>query len=93
MGPSITGQLKLVDRCLVGFLAILFVATEVVGLLVPTSDFDFIPPRIESPTSMDVLDELDPKLRIAVARVKTTKALRQLLERAAFDLHQLFLLV
>ena len=86
MGPSISGQSKLVDRCLVGFLATLFVSAEVVGLLVPTSDFDFIPPRIESPTSTNVLDELDPTLRIAVARVKTTKALRQLLERAAFDL-------
>jgi Bax protein len=86
VGPSVTGQPKRVDRCLVGLLAVLFVATEVVGLLVPAGDFDFIPPRIAAPPSTNVLDELGPAVRIAVARVKTTKALRRLLERSGFDL-------
>jgi Bax protein len=80
------GQLTWVERCLLGLLAMAFVATEIAGLALPPQSFRFIQPREVTKATPRVLEDLGPGLKISIARVDTTQALRLLLDDGGLDL-------
>ena len=87
---SPTGNVTRGERFLLAVLAILFAATELAGVLLTPESLRFIPPRAPpGPSAMAPsggLVDLGPGLKVVIARVNTTKALRGLLDKSGFDL-------
>ena len=74
-----------VERGLLGFLAVLFLATLLSPVLLPRDAFRFIPEREAPGERVDPEIAFGPTLKMSVARVKDTAALRRLLREADYD--------
>ena len=81
-----TGPPARAERLLLGLLAIVFLATEIGGLILPSESLRFIPPRLPDKVAIGAFDDLGPGLKVSVARVHGSKALRKLLQGSGFNL-------
>jgi len=73
---------------MLGLLAVMFMATMIVGFWVPSENLDFVPPVPPAVNAGSAI-ETNPGLRVVIVRVRTVKRLRNLFEASAFDLAEI----
>lgn len=83
--PGNSGSLGRVERILLGLLAAVFLATLIGALVSPKGTFRLIADRSHSDSADDPSDFLGSGLRVAIAHVKSSDALRRLLKESRFD--------
>ena len=73
---------------MLGLLAVLFMATMIIGVWVPAERLRFVPPGPPTADGGSAL-ETAPGLRVAVVRVRTVRRLRELFDASTFDLAEI----